>query len=226
MIMSVFLNASSVGSVSTFRRVLVALAGVATAFVVTASTIPHPASAHSELIASTPETGSTVSDVAEVSLTFGEEIVGEYTTLSLANESGEQIELDAPTMDATNTVVTTRIIAAPLVDGTYALGYYIVSIDGHPIEGTISFVVSGSPAPVPVVPTETANPEPEPTATETPIAVDGEARLLVTSSGASNPEMTWVWVGTGVAAVAVLGAVSAVLLIALRRRRDSESTTK
>ena len=197
-----------------------ALAGILTFFVAL------PASAHSDLLASVPENGSTVSEVSDVSLSFGEEIVGEYTTLSLANESGEQIELDAPTMDATNTVVTTRIIAAPLVDGTYALGYYIVSIDGHPIEGTISFVVSGSPAPAPVAPTETANPEPEPSVTETPIAVDGEARLLVTSSGASNPEMTWVWVGTGVAAVAVLGAVSAVLLIALRRRRDSESTTK
>jgi methionine-rich copper-binding protein CopC len=197
-----------------------ALAGILTFFVAL------PASAHSDLLASVPENGSTVSEVSDVSLSFGEEIVGEYTTLSLANESGEQIELDAPTMDATNTVVTTRIIAAPLVDGTYALGYYIVSIDGHPIEGAISFVVSGSPAPAPVAPTETANPEPEPTVTETPIAVDGEVRLLVTSNGASNPEMTWVWVGTGVAAVAVLGAVSAVLLIALRRRRDSESTTK
>jgi hypothetical protein len=197
-----------------------ALAGILTFFVAL------PASAHSDLLASVPENGSTVSEVSDVSLSFGEEIVGEYTTLSLANESGEQIELDAPTMDATNTVVSARIIAAPLVDGTYALGYYIVSIDGHPIEGTISFVVAGSPAPAPVEPTETANPEAEPTTTETPIAVDGEARLLVTSSGASNPEMTWVWVGTGVAAVAVLGAVSAVLLIALRRRRDSESTTK
>jgi methionine-rich copper-binding protein CopC len=197
-----------------------ALAGILTFFVAL------PASAHSDLLASVPENGSTVSEVSDVSLSFGEEIVGEYTTLSLANESGEQIELDAPTMDATNTVVSARIIAAPLVDGTYALGYYIVSIDGHPIEGTISFAVAGSPAPAPVEPTETANPEPEPTTTETPIAVDGEARLLVTSNGASNPEMTWVWVGTGVAAVAVLGAVSAVLLIALRRRRDSESTTK
>jgi len=197
-----------------------ALAGILTFFVA------GPASAHSELLASTPENGSTVADVSEVSLTFSEEVVGEYTTLSLANESGQAIELGAPTMDATNTVVTALIIAAPLVNGTYALGYYIVSIDGHPIEGTVSFVVSGSPAPAPVVPTESAAPNPEPSATETPIAVDGEARLLVTSSGASNPEMTWVWVGTGVAAVAVLGAVSAVLLIALRRRRDSESTTK
>lgn len=226
--MSSFFDHAFVRANNRFRRVIVSLAGVGTALVVMASSIAFPASAHSELLASAPENGSTVSDVSDVSLTFGEEIVGEYTTLRLANESGEEIELGAPTMDATNTVVTTRIIAAPIVDGTYALGYYIVSIDGHPIEGTITFVVSGSPAPAPapVEPTDSVTPDPEPSVTETPIAVDGEVRLLVTSSGASNPEMTWVWVGTGVAAVAVLGAVSAVLLIALRRRRDSESTTK
>jgi len=195
------------------------LAGALTTFV------SLPASAHSELIAATPENGSTVSDVSEVSLTFGEEIVGDYTTLGLTNEAGQAVELGAPTMDSTNTVVTASIVSAPLVDGNYSLAYYIVSIDGHPIEGTISFSVSGSPAPAPVKPTESATADPEPSVTETPIAVDGEVRLLTTSSGAPNPEMTWVWVGTGVAAVAVLGAVSAVLLIALRRRRDSESTT-
>lgn len=192
------------------------LAGTLSAFVAT------PASAHSELLASSPENGSTVSDVSEVGLTFGEEIVGEYTTISLTSETGAAVELAALTMDATNTVITARIVSAPLVDGTYSVGYYIVSIDGHPIEGTLSFVVSGSPAPVPVEPTESAAPVPEASMTETPVAVDGEARLLTTSSGDPKAEMTWVWVGTGVAAVAVLGAVSAVLLIALRRRRDSE----
>ena len=72
------------------------MAGLLTLFVAL------PASAHSELLASVPENGSTVSEVSEVSLTFGEEIVGEYTTLSLANESDEPIELNAPTMDATS----------------------------------------------------------------------------------------------------------------------------
>ena len=213
-------NGRRVRSANLILAAALALAGILTFFVAGA------ASAHSELLAAVPENGSTVADVSEVSLTFGEEIVAEYTTLSLTNEAGEAVELETPTMDATNTVVTARISAAPLVDGTYTLGYYIVSIDGHPIEGTVSFVVSGSPAPAPVEPTESADPNPEPSATETPVAVDGEARLLVTSSGASNPEMTWVWVGTGVAALAVLGAVSAVFLIALRRRRDADSTTE
>jgi methionine-rich copper-binding protein CopC len=219
-------EAQAIGTAHRYFRAKLALAGALVLAGALTAFVATPASAHSELLASSPENGSTVSDVSEMSLTFGEEIVGEYTTLGFTNEAGEAVELDTPTMDPTNTVVTARIIAAPLVDGTYSLSYYIVSIDGHPIEGTISFVVAGSPAPAPVEPTETANPEPEPTVTETPIAVDGEVRLLVTSNGASNPEMTWVWVGTGVAAVAVLGAVSAVLLIALRRRRDSESTTK
>lgn len=197
-----------------------AVAGILTVFVAL------PASAHSELLASAPENGSTVSDVSEVSLTFGDEVVPEYTTLALTSGTGEPLELEAPTMDATNTILTARIVAAPLPDGAYTLGYYIVSIDGHPIEGTITFEVSESPAPVPTPdePTESAVPDPQPSPMETPVAVDGEVRLLTTSSGA--PDMTWVWVGTGVAAVAVLGAVSAVLLIALRRRRDADSTTK
>jgi methionine-rich copper-binding protein CopC len=183
----------------------------------------HPASAHSELVSSVPETGSTSADVSDVTLTFSEEVVPDYTTVTLSDAAGNPVALEAPTMDATNTVVTARIVAAPLGDGSYALAYYIVSIDGHPIEGTVTFDVAGSPVPVPSpggpTPTETA--EAQPLVTETPVPVDAEARLLTTSNGGA--EFTWVWVGTGVAAVVVLGAVSAVLLIALRRRRESES---
>lgn len=183
-----------------------------------------PASAHSNLEASSPENGASVSDVSEVSLTFGEEIVPDYTTLSLTNANADPVDLAPPTMDATNTIVAARVATAPLPDGAYSLAYYIVSIDGHPIEGTVSFTVEGSPAPAPT-PTEVAPTEstaPVVTPTESPIPVDGEVRLLTTSSGA--PDLTWVWVGTGIAAVVVLGAVSAVLLIALRRRRDDDST--
>ena len=176
-----------------------------------------PASAHSELIASSPAEGSQTSEVSSVSLTLSEEIVPEYTKITLTSSDGAEVALDAPTMDATNTIVSANVIDGVLSDGAYVLGFYIVSIDGHPIEGIVNFEVVGAPAPE-----QSATPSPDPSvmptdeATAVPLSIDPR----IAQSGVSTG-VDWVWIGTGVAAVVVLGAVSAVLLVALRRRRDA-----
>lgn len=184
---------------------------------------PLPAIAHTELISSNPEAGSTTTDVSDIALTFGEEVVPDYTTLTLTDASGTPLNLSVPTVDATHTIVSAHVVSAPLADGTYSVAYYVVSIDGHPVEGNVGFSVSGSPIPSPTETPSSATPSAEPLVTETPVPIVGEARLF--SSSSATPDMTWVWVGTGVAAVVVLGAVSAVLLIALRRQRDNDPTT-
>lgn len=183
------------------------------------------AQAHSVLVSASPEDGSTQSEVSSISLTFGEEIVPEYTSLIVSSSGGTAVPLDAPTMDATNNIVSVNFTDGMLVDGSYTVGYFIVSIDGHPIEGSLSFAVVGSPA---VAPTPSASAsasidsqtaDPQPTDSETPLAIELQAR----DGNTNDAGLSWVWIGTGIASVVVLAAVSTVLLVAIRRRRNESN---
>lgn len=176
--------------------------------------------AHTELLSSNPAADSSVAQVSDITLTFGDEVVPDYTTLTLTDATGATIGLDSPTVDATHTTVSAHIEAAPLPAGAYSVAFYVVAIDGHPVEGIVNFVASGPPAPSPAESTMPATSSAEPLVTETPVAVAGEARLFTASN--SSPDVTWVWVGTAIAAVVVVGVVSAVLLIALRRQREED----
>jgi methionine-rich copper-binding protein CopC len=201
-----------------FRRVLSALL-LLTTMLVSALSASIPSWAHSDLLSSSPSQGSVSSDVSLVTLTFIDEIVPEYTALALTRKDGSQVELDEPSTDATNRIVSVAPRDGMLSDDSYVLGYYIVSIDGHPIEGSVSFEVAGAPTPeVSETPAPDASATPTDEANAVPFAI--EARTA--DSGASTG-VEWVWIGTGIATVVVLGAVSAVLLVALRRRRDANN---
>lgn len=108
------------------------------------------ASAHAELLSTTPEDGAVLEDApAEVVLTFNEPVQLLDGSIRLFPGDGEPIVLDASVSDA-------RVVAtfpADAHDGRYALSYRVVSADGHPISGAISFTVghAGDTAPVQVV---------------------------------------------------------------------------
>ena len=200
------------------RRLFVALSVVlATALACFFAGVP--ASAHSELEASSPADGGRVSDVTSVSLTFGEEVVPEYTKLSLSNDSGMMVALDPATTDATGTVVSAIAAEGALVEGAYILDFYIVSIDGHPVEGNVSFVV---------VPSSQGDQTATPTADAQSGASETPVPLAIEARDASTPaeDSSWVWIGTALAALVVLIAVSAVLLVAVRRARNDSTGTR
>lgn len=199
-----------------FRRVVLAVLPVV---LISGTTIMSvPATAHSDLLSSNPTDGSTVSEVSSITLSFVQEVVPEFTSVSLTNAATYHIALDAPAMDATNTTLSVTLSAGMLADGSYSLEYYIVSIDGHPIEGTVQFAVAGAPVPVPTS-TEATAPIAEPQPSDDSMAVP----LTVDARSTRSPDggLSWVWIGTGIASVVVLAAVSTVLLVAIRRRRDA-----
>lgn len=211
--------------VSAMSTVLVRLGMVAALVMLSSVMVSGAAHAHSALAAATPADGSTQSEVTSISLTFTEEIVPEYTSLTVTTADGTSVALDAPTMDVTNMVVSAIFTDGMLVDGGYSVNYYIVSIDGHPIEGSVSFAVVGSPVAV-TTPSASVSASaveqttaPQPTDTETPFAIELQAR----DGKAADAGLSWVWIGTGIASVVVLVAVSTVLLVAIRRRRNEPS---
>ena len=112
---------------------------VVAAFLACAITLwASPAKAHSELEASTPAEGASVSELAEFSLTFGEGVTPEFSTYTLSHQSKAIVKLGTPRYDTTKTTVTIPL-AQMIGGGDYTIGYSILSVDGHKVAGSVHF---------------------------------------------------------------------------------------
>ena len=94
------------------------------------------ARAHSQLVSSVPADGASVQDVPETTaLTFNEEINPNFAQVVVVSVDGEPRGVDVSTSGATVTASMPRGLGA----GRITVRYRVVSKDGHPIEGEISF---------------------------------------------------------------------------------------
>lgn len=104
---------------------------------------PGLASAHSALIGTIPVDGETVSTApAAITLQFNEEPLDGMVDIAVTDSTGAIV--------ATNTAaVTGTEVALPwpgtIGAGDYTVAYRVVSADGHPITGTITFTYTGEP---------------------------------------------------------------------------------
>jgi len=99
-----------------------------------------PASAHAELIASDPVDGSVLDEApAAVTLTFNESVRLTAQEITVYDADGETVP-SAATSSGTEVTVDLPD-AAELDRGTYVVGWYVLSADGHPISGSLSFSV-------------------------------------------------------------------------------------
>jgi methionine-rich copper-binding protein CopC len=103
-----------------------------------------PASAHSDLVSSDPEASSVLAEMpTSVLLTFNEELL----ILDGAEDANQLIVTDSegsPLVEGELTVAANTIssaLAASEAQGEVTVTYRVVSADGHPIEGSFSFVV-------------------------------------------------------------------------------------
>jgi methionine-rich copper-binding protein CopC len=131
------------------------------------------ARAHARLTGSDPAEGQTLTTLpGAVSLSFNESINPTFTTVAAAVDGGEQTPLqtaaDGRTVTATFDAARTADDQAPV---PWVIAYRVVSDDGHPIEGTVSF---SAPAGAPPPPTAAASP-PAPATTSLPGAPEPSA---------------------------------------------------
>ena len=134
-----------VGSAPT-RRTLITMkriiAAAALGFLVLVGA-PGSASAHSALIGTIPADGETFATApATITLQFNEEPLDGMVDLAVTDASGAFV--------ATSTAaVTGTEVALPwpgtIGAGDYTVAYRVVSADGHPITGTITFTYTGEP---------------------------------------------------------------------------------
>lgn len=187
------------------RRALEGLAGAVAALALCAV----PAAAHNELIGSIPEDGSTVTTTPEVvELAFDQPVQREFDQLAVLDEDDVHHE------EGEAEIVGGRVRqpVGELEPGRYRTTYRIVSADGHPVTGTVTFTVS-SDGPSPTA-------APQPSASETDHG-HPEAAAATTADGDDELNPLLLTAG-GIAAAGVLGAV---VFFAMGGRRPPGSSS-
>ncbi|MBM7519368.1 copper resistance CopC/CopD family protein [Nocardioides nitrophenolicus] len=180
-----------------------------------------PASAHATLVSTDPAEGAVLPEApSQVTFTFDEPVQLVPDGLLAFDAAGKRIEVEP---SAKGVEVTGRL-PGDLANGTYVVTWRVVSADGHPIAGSLTFHV-GAPSPK-VVPPQTgpADPGAVPTVQGIVHGVDYAALLLAgglaiflswTARGVRLPDdvrRRLVRVLRGSALVAVLAAALAVPL--------------
>ena len=159
------------------KRALIACLIAGAAVLVTAA----PAAAHNALISSDPKDKTSLdAGPSSVTLTFDQEVQGGQgiNTISVVDANGGHYEVAGdPTIK--DNAVSTKVDALGKA-GQYKIGYRILSADGHPVSGELTFTLTkdgtGTPRQV--------------AANDTP------------DSGSSDGLPIWVWI---VGAVVLLG---------------------
>ena len=158
--------------------------------------------AHSGLESSSPADGSVIAEApASIIFTFDEELLPDADSISLNAADGTNIT-SAKVAPTGNTVELPW--PADLAPGDYQAAYRVVSADGHPVTGAISFTY----APAEAAATTGASSSPA-------APVESAAATSDTAEPESTGGNPWLGLGIGV----VIGLVLVVLFAAMRRKR-------
>jgi methionine-rich copper-binding protein CopC len=103
-----------------------------------------PAAAHADLVSSDPADGAILATApSAITLTFSDPLFVDGVQMSLVTEEGTVVPSDPPTVDETTASLPWPAAAGP---GSYEVGFRVVSADGHPVSGAISFTVQAGAA--------------------------------------------------------------------------------
>ena len=177
--------------------------------------VVSPARAHAELDSSDPQAGAALASApAALSFTFGEQILQQGNAVTLTDVASESRLEVGPVQADGATVSVSWPEQSPA--GEFRAAYRVVSADGHPIEGTISFTVDEAVgvAVSPVAATSSDEPSAPPgdSASAVP-AVEGSAPADDSDAGGVGP-LGWVlFLGAAV----VIGAAAGMWV--MRRTR-------
>lgn len=99
------------------------------------------ASAHAALKRSTPEAGATLAIAPkEVVLTFNEKVEQAFSTLTVADAGGKEVNAEKAKVDAADPAIL-RLQVPVLASGTYTVTWAVAGHDGHRRKGAFKFSV-------------------------------------------------------------------------------------
>ncbi|MFI7627822.1 copper resistance CopC family protein [Microbispora rosea] len=175
--------------------------------------VATPARAHDVLVASDPKDGAVLGAMpASVTLTFDQAVRRDFARIAVTGPDGAHYEQGEITVDGRHVSIGVRT-GTPA--GAYAIGYRIVSNDGHPVTGAVKFTVTGGGAAPGAVTAPAVTPA---TGTANPGAANpGTATTGAGTTGQGGG--SWVW-GLLVVTAALLALCARVLVRHDRRLRD------
>jgi copper transport protein len=105
-----------------------------------------PASAHVEVISSTPGDGARLSAApSQVSVTLSENVGIQPGSIKVVDLTGHEVDA-GPVFQPGDVAEQVAVKLQPnLPDGSYLVEYAFVSADSHPVRGTFAFVVGAGP---------------------------------------------------------------------------------
>ncbi|WP_392545018.1 copper resistance protein CopC [Oryzobacter telluris] len=185
------------------------LAGALPVFAAPSSALPM----HARLLSSSPVDGSRVDTASEVVLAFNEDVDPTFVKVTVKGPGGSETQGE-PTVDGRQ---VSQVLAEDLPAGEHLVTYRVVSADGHPISGTVTFTST-------VAPTSTASATPTPSATPsaTPATTPTAETTPTSSEGGTG---AWVWVLLGVVVLVGLLALSTQWRLLGGPRTDEEANT-
>lgn len=171
------------------------LVAIAPAF---AAPAPGTLPLHARLVSSAPADKSTVDTAGQVVLTFNETVNPDFVAVRVAGPDGDEAD-GSPTVEGPT---VTQPLTAPLGAGAHTVTYRVVSADGHPISGTLTFTTTAdTPTPTPsataATPSPTASAAPTPSGPLTPAPLSAAPESRADETGI----LPWVGFALGLAAL-------------------------
>ncbi len=176
-------------------------------------------SAHADLQVSTPEDGESLRVAPEkIRLTFSEELFEELVEISILDAAGDlysTIEVEQTPPPGTDVIFPWPPQAPP---GEYSIAYRVVSADGHPVTGTISFSYAATtpePSSSDSTPSaQSSTPASSPTASAPSASPTNESSTSSSTDSSSGTPLVVLGV------VLLLGVIAASAIIVRARQRN------
>lgn len=123
-----------------------------------------PGHAHAQLLSTDPGDGALLEEgPSEVTLSFSEPVRLTAQEITVYDAAGDPIASEA---QASGPVVTVSLPEAADMTGSYVVGWFVLSADGHPVSGALTFSVGERSASI-------AEPPPPPTSSGVVTATQG-----------------------------------------------------
>lgn len=199
-------------SVPNFKRI----GTLTAAFLLALALIVAPAQqafSHDYLMGSNPEEGATLdTHPGQVVLSFNNSIQTLGAQLVILDEQGTVLSSGEPTVDGKN---VTYDVPADLGNGAFTINWRVVSSDSHPIEGSITYSVTGEPEPEVTAPQSEETPDPE-TASDAETSSEPTGEATTDPSNEEPPGLPW----TGIIIGGAIGLTVGIVLMVLGKRKN------
>lgn len=165
------------------------------------------ASAHSELVSSSPADGeSVIAPPNVVTLIFSAEVEPQFAQIAVITGVGSSVTSGDAVVEGDRVDQAVRISAG----GRYAISYRIVSADGHPVQGQLSFTYLAPPSTTVPGATQPTSPKSSPS----PTAAGPASGSL---DNAASPEHSD-WLFLGILGILVLAFLTIGIRLAVQDR--------